>query len=67
MTTAEEKAKAKLLKAALLINEAHRLLIKENGGSQDVLSAEEAVLRAASGVGTLKVSHTMPMMMGVER
>ena len=45
-----EKAKSKLLKAATLINDAHRILIRETGGHQAVLGAEEATLKAAASL-----------------
>lgn len=51
MNEAIGKAKSKLLKAAELINDAHRIMIREEGGSQNILRAEEAVLIAAAGVG----------------
>lgn len=59
MTQGEEKAKAKLLKAALLINEAHRILIKENGGDQNVHAAEESVLKCAAGIGLASLRREM--------
>lgn len=45
-------AKAKLLKAAQLINQANGILIREQGGDKLTHDAEELVLRAASGIGS---------------
>lgn len=50
MTEAMAKAHTKLIKAALLINEAHRISIKEEGGSQRLNQLENDVLAAAAGL-----------------